>query len=189
MNSFYSETELRNIGLKCYGENVLISKKCSIYGAEIISIGSHVRIDDFCILSGKITIGNYIHVAAYSALYGGDAGISIGDFANISSRVVVYAVSDDYSGQSMTNPMVPEKYKNIQEEKVVIGRHVIIGTGSTVLPGTELKTGSAVGCMSLVKKNTEEWTVNAGIPAVKIKDRDKGLLTLETEFMHEEGQS
>ena len=34
MNSFYSPEELKSLGLKEYGENVLISRKCSIYGAE-----------------------------------------------------------------------------------------------------------------------------------------------------------
>lgn len=50
MTSFYSEEELRSIGLKSYGKNVLISRFARIYGAESISIGNNVRIDDFCIL-------------------------------------------------------------------------------------------------------------------------------------------
>lgn len=60
MSNFYNEVELKNLGLKSYGENVLISKKCSIYGAENIEIGNNVRIDDFCILSGEIKIGNCV---------------------------------------------------------------------------------------------------------------------------------
>ena len=90
------------------GGGTFISRKASIYGAENMIIGSHVRIDDFCILSGQIELGDYIHIAAYSALYGGEKGIFIGDFANLSSRVSVYSVSDDYSGETMTNPMIPE---------------------------------------------------------------------------------
>ncbi len=69
-----------------------------------MAINDNVRIDDFCILSGHIEIGSYIHIAAYSALYGGQAGIFMDDFLNISSRVFVYSVSDDYSGETMTNP-------------------------------------------------------------------------------------
>lgn len=45
--SFLSENELKAIGFKCYGSNVLISRKASIYGAANISIGDNVRIDDF----------------------------------------------------------------------------------------------------------------------------------------------
>ena len=64
MDSFYSPEELKALGLKEYGEDVRISRKCSIYGAGKISLGSHVRIDDFCLLSGKISLGSYVHIAA-----------------------------------------------------------------------------------------------------------------------------
>lgn len=118
MNSFYSQEELSEIGLKSYGINVLLSKKVSIYGASNIFLGSNVRIDDFCILSGKITIGNYVHIASHAALYGANSGITMEDFSTLSSRVAVYGISDDYLGVSMTNPMIPKEYKPgmIEEE-------------------------------------------------------------------------
>ncbi|MEC2449247.1 acyltransferase, partial [Bacillus cereus] len=50
--SFYSQEELSEIGFLSVGENVLISKKTSIYNPGAISVGNNVRIDDFCILSG-----------------------------------------------------------------------------------------------------------------------------------------
>ena len=188
MNSYYDSEELKNIGFKRVGNNVKLSRKASIYGAEQIEIGSNVRIDDFCILSGKIKIGNYIHIAAFSALYGGNAGVVVGDFANISSRVCVYAISDDYSGEFMTSPLIPEKYKNTIQKEVIIGREVIIGSGCTILPGVQLDEGSAFGSMSLIKKNAEEWSINVGIPAKKIKDRSKRLLKLEERFTEETRQ-
>ena len=185
MASFYSSEELLKIGFKSFGHHVLISRKASIYGADNITIGNNVRIDDFCIVSGKICLGNNIHLAAYSALYGGEAGIQIDDFANISSRVCVYAVSDDYSGYTMTNPTIPEKYKHIQNEPVYIGKHVIIGSGCTILPGVNLAEGTALGAMSLCKVSTEAWKIYAGIPAKFIKNRRKDLLDLEKEYLNE----
>ena len=182
LNSFYTSAELKEIGFGKFGENVLISRKVSIYGAQNIIIGDNVRIDDFCILSGKIDIGNYIHIAAYTALYGGDEGIEIQDFANISSKISIYSISDDYSGETMTNPMVPNKYKNIQSEKVTIERHVIIGSGSIILPGVVLSEGSAFGAMTLINKSSEPWSINTGIPYKRMKERSKNLLYLEEEF-------
>ena len=138
MTSFYSRDELLGMGFASLGNEVYISRKASVYGAENISVGSHVRVDDFVVLSGNITIGDYVHIAVFTSLFGGDAGIVVDDFANLSSRVAIYARSDDYSGEFMTNPMVLEKYKNTLESKVTIGKHVIIATGSTVLPGVSL---------------------------------------------------
>ena len=185
MTSFLTEKELAELGLKRLGKNVKISRNARIYGAENVSVGDNVRIDDFCVLSGVISLGNNVHIAVYSALFGGEAGITVDDFANISSRVCIYAVSDDYSGRTMTNPTVPDKYKAVQKEPVTIGKHAIIGSGSTVLPGVVIAEGTAVGAMSLCKKSTEPWKIYAGIPAKIVKDRKKDLLSLEKEYINE----
>lgn len=87
---------------------MLISRKASIYGENNISIGDNVRIDDFCILSGNITIGNNVHISAYTGLFVGNMGIKIEDFVALSVRCVVFGESDDYSGSAMTNPMIPD---------------------------------------------------------------------------------
>lgn len=180
MDSFFNEKELSLLNIK-FGKNVKISRKSSIYGNDI-EIGDNVRIDDFCILSGKIRLGDYIHIAAYSALYGGSEGIYIYNYANVSSRVSIYAVSDDYSGEAMTNPMVPDKYKNVDNRKVIIKQHVIIGATSVVLPGVVLGEGSAFGSFSFIDKDSEEWSINTGIPAKKIKDRSRECLKYELEM-------
>lgn len=183
MNSFLSESEINNIGFKSIGKDVFISKKASIYGAQSMKIGDHVRIDDFCILSGRITLNNYIHIAAYSALYGGDEGIIIDDFANISSRVTIYSISDDYSGETMTNPMIPEEYKSVKSASVKIDRHVIIASTCVVLPGVHLYEGSAFGAFSLINHDSEPFSINVGIPFHKIKERSRNLLNLEKQFV------
>ena len=85
----------------------------------------------------------------------------------------------------MTNPMVPDKYKDISEESVLIRRHVIIGTGSTILPGVILEEGTAVGAMSLIRKSTDSWGIYAGIPAKRLKERRKDLLIKEKEFLED----
>lgn len=177
--SFYMREELSELGLKKIGRDVLISKKVSLYGAEKITIGNHVRIDDFCILSGNITLGDHIHIAAYCALFGGKEGIYMENYAGLSSRVVIYAESDDYLGNAMTNPTIPIEYRNVMGGKVVLEKHVIIGTGTCIMPNLTIREGSAVGSMSLVNNTLEPWGVYAGIPCKRIKERSKNLLSVE----------
>ena len=179
MNSFYTENELKNIGFKYFGKNVLISKNACIYGANNISIGDNVRIDDFCILSGNIKLGNYIHISAATLLFGGKNGIEISDFCSVSSRCAIYADTDDYSGMAMANPMVPEECRNVVGGKVLLKKHVLIGTGCTVLPNLIINEGVSVGCMSLINKSLEEWGIYIGIPCKKLKSREKNILELE----------
>lgn len=185
MTSFLSQKEIDEIGFKAYGKNLKISRHACFYGASEMVIGNHVRIDDFCILSGRIELCNFIHIAAYSAIYGGEKGVYIDDFANISSRVSIYAVNDDYSGESMTNPMIPDEYKFVQSERVSIGKHVIIGSTSVILPGVVLAEGSAFGSFSLINRDSDAWSVNAGIPFKKMKDRSRRLLEKEELFKKE----
>ena len=177
--SFLSDRKLTSIGISSVGENVLISKKASFYNFNKIIIGNNVRIDDFCILSGKIIIGNYVHIAARTYLYGGELGIEIADFSNISSHCAIYAVTDDYKGEGMTNPLIPEKYKKTYQKKVILCKHVIVGTGSVILPGVILSEGTAVGAMTLINKDTKPFCIYAGIPAKIIGKREKKILELE----------
>lgn len=183
MNSFYSKEELKEIGFKQIGDNVLLSRKTSIYSPEKISIENNVRIDDFCLLSGNIRIGNYVHIAAACLLFGGYDGILLEDYTAISSRSALYAESDDYSGDSFTNPTLPPQYRKVIGGGVALKKHAIIGSGCTILPNVIIGTGTAVGSMSLVNKSLDEWGIYAGIPCRFIKERSRHLLTLENEFL------
>ena len=180
--AFYTEKELESIGLASFGKNVLISNKVSIYSPELISIGNHVRIDDFCILSagaGGIQIGDYVHIAVYCSLIGAGK-IMISDFANLSSRVSVYSSNDDYTGEFMTNPMVPSKFTGVTHADVIIGKHTIIGSGAVVLPGVTLEEGVAIGALSLVAKNCLSFGIYVG--SQRIGERKRRLLELETQL-------
>jgi dTDP-4-amino-4,6-dideoxy-D-glucose acyltransferase len=177
-NSFYAEEELSRFGFNRLGKNVRISQKASIYNPEEISIGSNVRIDDFCILSGKIILGSYIHISAYSALYG-KFGVTLEDYVTISGRVLIYSQTDDYSGEFMTNPTLPEDLIKVTGGEVIFKKHSIVAAGSIIFPGVTIEEGTAIGGMSLVNKNTEPWKIYAGIPAKPIKDRHRNPLNLE----------
>jgi galactoside O-acetyltransferase len=70
--------------------------------------------------------------------------------------------------------------------RIEIGRHVIIGAGTIVFPGVTLGEGSSIGSSSMVTKSTEPWGVYFGIPAKKIKNRQRNLLELEKEYLAEQ---
>lgn len=179
VTSFYSEEELKNIGFASVGKNVLISRYARFYNESQMIIGDNVRIDDFCVLSGKIEFGNHVHIAVYSAIFGKNTGVILGDFSGVSSRCAIYAESDDYSGEFLTNPTVDKNYLGLITGKVEIGRHVVLGSGTVVLPGVVIGEGAAVGSMSLVNKSLDSWGIYAGIPCKFRKERSKRLLELE----------
>ena len=178
--------KVREMGFAYVGKNTMLSDKASYYNCKNIQLGDNVRVDDFCVLSageGGIDIGNFIHIAVFSSLIGA-GNISLANFCNISSRVSIYSSNDDYSGESMTNPTVPPAFTNVKHADVNIGRHVIIGAGSIVLPGVTLEDGVAVGALSLVKQDCKSFGIYMGVPAKRNGERKRDLLELEKKLMN-----
>ncbi len=188
--AFLTEEQLKSIGFKHLGKNVSLSDKTSIYNPHLISIGDNTRIDDFCILSSTgegIEIGNHVHIACYVSIIG-KAFIQIQDFCGISARTSIYSSNDDYSGNFLTGPTIPETFKNVYHAPVIIGKHVIIGAGSIVLPGITIGVGSAIGSLSLVNKDCEEFYIYVGVPAKKFKQRSNQIIESEKRFLNNSNQ-
>lgn len=183
--AFLTEEQINAIGFKYIGDNVKISDKAAIYNPDLISIEDNSRVDDFCLLSGNIKIGKNVHVAAYCNLAGGELGIEMEDFSGLAYGCHVFTQSDDYSGETMTNPTVPKKYKKETYKKIHIGKHVIVGTKSIILPGVNVAEGCSVGAMTMLTKSTQPWGIYFGIPAKRIKERKRELLELESEYIKE----
>jgi len=182
---YLTKSQIKKIGFRYVGKDALISNKCSIYGADNISIGDNVRIDDFCLLSAgeKIEIGNYVHIACYSVLLG-SAFIELCDYSGISLRCIVLSSNADYSGEFMTNPQIPDKYLNTQSAPVVFSKHSLLGAGSIVLPGVSLGIGSVVGANSLVKDSVPSFEIWCGNPAKYKKMRKTDILKLTKQLRH-----
>lgn len=183
---FISQEDLEKIGFKRLGKGVKISDRAVLYNVEQIEIGDNSRIDDFCVVSGNVRIGRNVHITIFCNIAGGEPGVSISDFSTLAYGCHVFSQSDDYSGESMTNSTIPKEYKLEKFEHVSIGKNVIIGARSVVLPGCNIADGCSIGAMTLVTKPTSAWGIYFGIPAKRIKERKKNLLELEKKYLEEE---
>jgi len=170
ISSFYTNEELLGLGIKAFGNNVLISRFARFYNPEELIIGSNVRIDDFCIFSGKIKLGSNIHISAYTALYG-KFGIEMEDYTGLSPRCTVFSASDDFSGNYLIGPMNNPQFTNVKGGKVMIKKYSQLGCNCAVLPAVTIAEGVVTGAMSLIINN-----LDTGIPAKYLKDRSKKLL-------------
>lgn len=172
--SFYTETELSDLGFKSIGHNCQISRKACLYGISNISIGNNVRIDDFAILSGHIVIGNHVHISAFVALYGAK-GIEFEDYTGISARSTIYSAMDDFSGEYLVGPIHPEGTTHVTGGKVTIKRFTQIGAHTLIFPNLTIGEGCMIGACSMIRHSLEPWGIYYGVPAERYGERSQLL--------------
>lgn len=179
MIDYFDRSELEKLGFAELGINVRISRTATIYNRGNVAIGNHVRIDNFCVIApsgaARFQIGSHVHISAFNFI-NGLANISVGDFVTTSPRVSIFSSSDDYSGDNLTGATIPAEWLGTRTGAVSIERHVIIGTGSVIMPGVTVAEGSAIGALSFVSESTAPFGVYAGVPAIRMKERGKGMI-------------
>jgi acetyltransferase-like isoleucine patch superfamily enzyme len=179
-NIFFNLSELKSCG-----SNVIIGKTVRIRYPELVEIGDNVIIDDFCYISTALSISSNVHISAGCKIIGGaKSSVSFGSFSTLAPNVVLAAGSDDYLA-GIATPMVSKEYKgNVEIGEIQLGKHCIVGANSTVLPNVIFGDGACLGAQSLAKNSLEPWVLYAGVPAIKLKNRDKEkILELENKFM------
>jgi galactoside O-acetyltransferase len=181
--AYLSSTELEKMGFKGIGLNVKISTKASIYDPELIEIGSNTRVDDFVCLSGRVSLGENVHLAVGCNLAGGSKGILIENFSGLSYGVQVFTRIDDYSGLTLSNPTIDDSFKITHERSIRIGRHCKIGTYAIVLPGSDLGIGCAFSAQSLIEGKTKDHSLYGGNPLKFISPLSKKLIEVERDYL------
>lgn len=185
-SEFLSPEELAEKGVPdAAARNILVHRTCVIVDFARIRFGSNVRIDPYCIITcAELHLGDFIHIAA-GVSFTGRGVIRMADFSAISNQSLIYSSNDDYSGEYLTNPMVPERFTNVTSADISFGGHSLLGARCTVLPGADIAEGVSVGVGSLIKSRLEPWTIYAGVPAKALRDRSRRCLSLEKQLQAE----
>jgi acetyltransferase-like isoleucine patch superfamily enzyme len=183
-SAFLTREVLESLGFARLGEDVLVHSTVVIVDCSKVSLGSRVRIDPYVIISTRegVTFGNNVHVGGHS-VFAGQAAVEVGDFANISHYVGIYTSTTDLSGRTFSNPTVPGGDKAAHIASIHLGRHSVVGAGTLILPGAALGDGTVVGAVSRVSRTLKPWTIYAGIPARRLRARERGLLKFEREYL------
>jgi len=131
-----------------------LGKKTTIYyGAEIrapwnIMIGEGTIIGDCAKLDGR-------------------SGLIIGKNVNFSTGVWVWTVQHNLDDAEFSTEG--------QEKPVIICDFCWLGPRTIILPGVKIGTGTVIAAGAVVTKDCEEYSLYAGIPAKKIRERNRCL--------------
>ena len=160
--NFYSTKELKKIGFESLGKNLEISKNVNFYNFSG-SIGSNCRIDDFSILIGEINIGEHVHIASFNLISASKNRnvINISNFSGIGPRCYISATTEDYMASGISNPTIKPKFrKNIIAANIEIGKNVLVGAGTYIIPrrkNKDIKIGDnvSIGTNSVISASVK----------------------------------
>jgi acetyltransferase-like isoleucine patch superfamily enzyme len=171
---------------KQVGSEVTIHPLSKIVGHGSISLGSHVRIDDFVFIGAHIdlVIGNYVHIASRAAITGGSYCV-LHDFSKLSSGARVFTGPDDFDASGLSLPPLLQKLAQVKRGSVVLESHVLVGSNAVILPGVRIGEGTAIEPGSVVTHSLPSWGVYAGAPARLIRRRHAGPVCLAEEQLYE----
>lgn len=167
------------------GKNVTIYEPVTIIKPDSIVMKSNIIISEYSFFFGGLGlyVGNFVHIATQSCIIGGGYCI-LEDFVGLSTGVRLITGSDDYSGNALTNPTVPNEFRNVNHSFIHCKRHSLLATNVVVHPGVTIGEGAVAASGSVVTKDLEPWSVYMGIPARKVKERPrKTILSLEKKLL------
>lgn len=107
----------------------------------------HCKIGKFCSVSWNVSIGGANH-----------------DYNRISQHAFLYARQFDLMGDDV------EGYNRFEDE-CSVGNDVWIGCNVVICRGVHIGDGAVIAAGSVVTKDVEPYTIVAGVPAKKIKER------------------
>lgn len=187
--------------LRSCGTNVRFGVGIIIDGADMISIGDDVEIDEYCVIKtgkelrgaiiekdnpafkherGEIVIGSHCHLVRYSVIMG-YGGVAIGNYCTLSSGVQLYSLTntpyhlDKRSEITSIMPLGGENSPHLLAP-VVLKENVWLGLHAIVMPGVTVEKNSFAVSNALLMKSFPENSYIAGQPAERVKERFQSKL-------------
>lgn len=143
-----SSIRRRAMGFRRCGCDVYISDHVWFRAPWNISIGDDVRFHPTAFLDGA-------------------GEIEIGSHVGIASGVQIYSQNHSYKDKHQLYYHQPCRLA-----KVVIEDDVLVGSGTLIMAGVTIRQGTIIAAGSVITKDTEPYSVVAGVPARKIGMRE-----------------
>lgn len=128
------------------------------------SCGKNVNIEKGAVFSQKVKLGDYSGIGINAKIYG---ACNIGNYVMMGTDVTV--ITRNHRFERTDIPMMEQGFKD--EEPVFIGDDVWIGDRVIILPGVHIGNGSVIAAGAVVTKDVPPYSIAAGVPARKIKNR------------------
>lgn len=153
-------------------------------------LGRYVAIGERAVLR-EVSVGDFSYFERNAeAIY-----TSIGKFCSIAANTRINAL--EHPAERLTTHKVsyrPNEYFRFlgvdqafkhrrQAKSVSIGHDVWIGHGAVLLPGVAVGNGAIIGANAVVRRDVPAYTIVAGVPGRKLRDRFPPVIADRIEAM------
>lgn len=154
--------EVRLRGEVTLGDRVFLAEGAAIT-CESLTVGDRTYVAAGCVLRDRVTLGSDCTLNPYVVMAG---RVTIGDDVRIASFAALYGFNHRFDGLDR-----PIWHQGEDEEGIVVGDDVWIGTHAVVCDGVTVGAHSVVAAGAVVTRDVPPWSVVAGVPARVIADR------------------
>ncbi len=176
------------------GRGVAFGHHITLRHPHKISLGDHTVVDDYVVLDAKgeedqgISVGKNVLIGRNTILSCKGGSIHIEDYANISANCTLLSESEIHVGKhsflagrcflvaggnhSFDRTDIPIMFQpSLVKGGIIIGEDCWLGASVVVLDGVRLGRGTVLGAGAVVTKSFPDFSVLAGVPARKLRDR------------------
>lgn len=115
-------------------------------------------------IPSDLVAGAYVYIGPYCILY---KGVEIGAYTMLANNVSIIGGDHDFK-----KPGIPMIFSGREmPRKTIIGKDCWIGAHSIIMTGVRIGNGTIIAAGSVVTKDVEPYSIYAGVPAKKIKNR------------------
>ena len=147
------------------GVNFGLPHSCKVHrlaniAGQVIA-GENCRIDAFVTVTGRVKLGDCVHLSTGSAIFG-THGVEIGRGCSLSPGAKIFTATDDIHSDALANPQLHGR-----EDKcggVRMGEFSVVGANSVVLPNVTIGNQVQVGANAVIRTDVPDNQVWVGNP-------------------------
>ncbi|MFF3489843.1 acyltransferase [Streptomyces sp. NPDC002795] len=157
----YQKELLERVGDASFGERVFVSSWAAVH-ADALHLGDRSYIGGHAVVTDEVRMGDNCTVNPYATVRG---RVTCGDGVRVGAHTSLLGFNHGFA------PDTPVHRQPLTSRGITVGDDVWIGSHVVVVDGVTIGDHCVIGAGAVVTKDLPAWSVAAGNPARRLRDR------------------